>query len=111
MIEGERGRLKMSDYLTNMWRSIFALSPQDLLPAVYLATNRLAPDAEGIDTVCVIIGGGIVGVVVAVGGVGGVVDNDVGDVDADIVLVVADGISFILWYMVILLMPLLQEWS
>lgn len=29
-----------------MWGSILALSPQDLLPSVYLATNRIAPDFE-----------------------------------------------------------------
>eukprot|EP00898_Chlorokybus_atmophyticus_P005360 jgi/Chlat1/5825/Chrsp4S06177 len=45
-IEQIRGRLKISDILTNMFRSLLALSPDDVLPAVYLTINKVAPDFE-----------------------------------------------------------------
>ncbi|KAF5180932.1 Dna ligase [Thalictrum thalictroides] len=44
LVEGERGKLKATGILCNMFRSLLALSPQDVLPAVYLCTNKIAPD-------------------------------------------------------------------
>lgn len=42
-------KLKIGDLLTNMFRSLLALSPEDLRAAVYLTVNKLAPDYEGVD--------------------------------------------------------------
>jgi hypothetical protein len=38
-----------SDVLVNCFRSVLALSPDDLVPAAYLATGRVAPDYEGVE--------------------------------------------------------------
>ncbi len=35
------GRLEITEFMTNLFRSTIALSPQDLLPAIYLAINRV----------------------------------------------------------------------
>ncbi|CAI5472077.1 unnamed protein product [Closterium sp. Yama58-4] len=56
-VERESGRIKTSDILTNTFRSLLALSPNDLLPAVYLCTNRIAPDFVDAD---LNVGGGTV---------------------------------------------------
>jgi DNA ligase-1 len=42
-------RLKIADALCNCFRSILALNPEDLLPALYLFTGRVAPDWEGVE--------------------------------------------------------------
>ncbi|KAH7373787.1 hypothetical protein KP509_17G075000 [Ceratopteris richardii] len=49
LVEQERGRLKTSDMLCNMFRSLLALSPDAVLPAIYLSTNQIAPDYENVD--------------------------------------------------------------
>lgn len=49
LIEQESGRLKTSDMLCNMFRSLVMLSPEAVLPTVYLVTNRIAPDYENMD--------------------------------------------------------------
>lgn len=49
LIEKERGRLKMGLALCNMFRSILALCPEDMLPAVYLTTGKLAPAHENLE--------------------------------------------------------------
>ncbi|KAL2645294.1 hypothetical protein R1flu_012881 [Riccia fluitans] len=67
LVEQESGRLRTADMLCNMFRSLLALSPDDVLPAVYLTTNRLAPDFESVD---LNIGGSTVST--AVGEVAGV---------------------------------------
>ncbi|BBN03501.1 DNA ligase 1 [Marchantia polymorpha subsp. ruderalis] len=67
LVEQESGRLRTADMLCNMFRSLLALSPDAVLPAVYLTTNRLAPDFESVD---LNIGGSIVST--AVGEVAGV---------------------------------------
>eukprot|EP00698_Gefionella_okellyi_P001191 TRINITY_DN11113_c0_g1_i2.p1 TRINITY_DN11113_c0_g1~~TRINITY_DN11113_c0_g1_i2.p1 ORF type:complete len:424 (+),score=110.73 TRINITY_DN11113_c0_g1_i2:96-1274(+) len=46
-IEKISSRLKITALLCNMFRSIISLSPDDLLPAVYLCTNRLSAAYEG----------------------------------------------------------------
>jgi len=42
-------RLTKADVLVNMFRSLMALAPDDVLPAVYLSSNKLASSFEGID--------------------------------------------------------------
>ncbi|XP_047153019.1 DNA ligase 6 isoform X1 [Vigna umbellata] len=46
LLEGERGKIKATSLLCNMFRSLLALSPADVLPAVYLCTNKIAADHE-----------------------------------------------------------------
>ncbi|XP_058179312.1 DNA ligase 6 isoform X2 [Rhododendron vialii] len=46
LVEGEKGKIKATSMLCNMFRSLLALSPEDVLPAVYLCTNKIAPDHE-----------------------------------------------------------------
>ncbi|CAJ1842765.1 unnamed protein product [Sphenostylis stenocarpa] len=46
LLEGERGKIKATSLLCNMFRSLLALSPADVLPAVYLCINKIAPDHE-----------------------------------------------------------------
>ncbi|XP_055522822.1 DNA ligase 1 isoform X2 [Wyeomyia smithii] len=49
IIEGTSGRLKMTEFLSNYFRSVIVLSPQDLLASVYLSLNQLAPAYEGVE--------------------------------------------------------------
>ncbi|XP_026463969.1 DNA ligase 1 isoform X2 [Ctenocephalides felis] len=49
MIEQTNGRLKMIEILSNFLRSVIALSPNDLLPCIYLCLNQLAPAFEGVE--------------------------------------------------------------
>ncbi|KAJ4959815.1 hypothetical protein NE237_019725 [Protea cynaroides] len=46
LVEGERGKIKASGMLCNMFRSLLALSPEDVLPAIYLCTNKIGADHE-----------------------------------------------------------------
>lgn len=48
-IEGISGRLKIIEILANYFRSVIVLSPEDLLPSVYMCLNKLAPAYEGIE--------------------------------------------------------------
>ncbi|EOA33487.1 hypothetical protein CARUB_v10019664mg [Capsella rubella] len=48
-VEGEKGKIKAMSMLCNMFRSLVALSPEDVLPAVYLCTNKIAADHENIE--------------------------------------------------------------
>ncbi|PSN34014.1 DNA ligase 1 [Blattella germanica] len=48
-IEAVSARLKMIEILANYFRSVIVLSPDDLLPSVYLCLNKLAPAYEGIE--------------------------------------------------------------
>lgn len=48
-IEGISGRLKIIEILANYFRSVIILSPEDLLPSVYLCLNKLGPAYEGIE--------------------------------------------------------------
>ncbi|XP_077243975.1 DNA ligase 6-like isoform X2 [Tasmannia lanceolata] len=49
LLEQERGKIKATGMLCNMFRSLLALSPQDVLPAVYLCTNKIAADHENME--------------------------------------------------------------
>merc|ERR1719242_1996850 len=46
-IEATSGRLKTIEILSNYFRSVLVLSPDDLLASVYMCLNRLAPAYEG----------------------------------------------------------------
>mmetsp|Transcript_12905 Transcript_12905/g.21082 ORF Transcript_12905/g.21082 Transcript_12905/m.21082 type:complete len:871 (-) Transcript_12905:497-3109(-) len=48
-IEATTKRLEIIETLANCFRTIIAVSPKDLLPAMYLAANRIAPAHEGIE--------------------------------------------------------------
>nr|XP_033321684.1 DNA ligase 1 isoform X1 [Megalopta genalis] len=49
LIEDTSARLKIIEILSNYFRSVIALSPNDLLPSLYLCLNQLAPAYEGIE--------------------------------------------------------------
>ncbi|XP_008787626.2 DNA ligase 6 isoform X2 [Phoenix dactylifera] len=49
LVEREKGKIKTTAMLCNMFRSLLALSPDDVLPAVYLCTNRIAADHENME--------------------------------------------------------------
>ena len=49
VIDNEKGRYLLRRAVSNMFRSILRLSPDDTLPAVYLATGRIAPAHQGIE--------------------------------------------------------------
>lgn len=42
-------RLKMIEILSNFFRSVMVLTPEDMLPSVYLCLNKIAPAYEGIE--------------------------------------------------------------
>lgn len=42
-------RLKIIEILSNFFRSVIILSPNELLPCVYLCLNKLAPAYEGVE--------------------------------------------------------------
>lgn len=48
-IENVSARLKMIEILSNYFRSVMILTPEDLLPSVYLCLNKLAPAYEGME--------------------------------------------------------------
>ncbi|XP_011498498.1 PREDICTED: DNA ligase 1 [Ceratosolen solmsi marchali] len=49
LIEGISARLKIIEILSNYFRSVIVLSPNDLLASVYLCLNQLAPAYEGLE--------------------------------------------------------------
>ncbi|XP_029441067.1 DNA ligase 1 [Rhinatrema bivittatum] len=48
-IEEESARLKNIETLSNFLRSVIVLSPDDLLPCIYLCLNQLGPAYEGLE--------------------------------------------------------------
>ncbi|KAK4416448.1 DNA ligase 6 [Sesamum alatum] len=46
LVEEEKGKLKATSMLCNMFRSLLVLSPEDVLATVYLCTNKIAPEHE-----------------------------------------------------------------
>ncbi|XP_021737417.1 DNA ligase 6-like isoform X2 [Chenopodium quinoa] len=49
IVEGEKGKIKATSMLSNMFRSLLVLSPEDVLPAIYLCTNKIAADHENME--------------------------------------------------------------
>ncbi|XP_064543098.1 DNA ligase 1 [Drosophila montana] len=49
VIEETSGRIKMIDILSNFFCSVMLVSPEDLVPCVYLSINQLAPAYEGLE--------------------------------------------------------------
>ncbi|KAD4888374.1 hypothetical protein E3N88_20447 [Mikania micrantha] len=49
LLEDEKGKIRATSMLCNMFRSLLILSPEDVLPAVYLCTNKIAPDHENME--------------------------------------------------------------
>ncbi|KAL6845272.1 hypothetical protein ACP4OV_024767 [Aristida adscensionis] len=49
LVEGEKGKIKTTAILCNMFRSLLALSPDDVLPAVYLCANKISPEHENVE--------------------------------------------------------------
>lgn len=48
-IAEESSRLAITNLLASAFRAILATTPEDLLPVLYLCTNRVAPAHEGIE--------------------------------------------------------------
>lgn len=48
-IENISARLKIIEILSNYFRSVIVLTPEDLLPSVYLCLNKIAPAYEGLE--------------------------------------------------------------
>lgn len=48
-IDSISARLKMVEVLRNFFRSVMVLSPDDMVLAVYLCLNKLAPDYQGVE--------------------------------------------------------------
>lgn len=64
-IAGTTKRLEIISCLTAAFRAILSSTPGDLLPAVYLCTNRVAPAHTGLelgvgDAILIKVGGGVV---------------------------------------------------
>lgn len=49
-IEKVSKRLEMIEILSNYLYTVMELTPEDVLPSIYLCLNKLAPDYEGIET-------------------------------------------------------------
>ncbi|KAL6223528.1 hypothetical protein ACLB2K_006913 [Fragaria x ananassa] len=49
LLENEKGKIKATSMLCNMFRSLLALSPDDVLPSVYLCTNKIAADHKNVE--------------------------------------------------------------
>lgn len=49
LVEAEKGKIKATSMLCNMFRSLLSLSPCDVLAAVYLCTNKIAADHENME--------------------------------------------------------------
>ncbi|KAI5016719.1 hypothetical protein ZWY2020_006570 [Hordeum vulgare] len=47
LISNESGRIVITEILSNVFRTIIATTPEDLLATVYLSANRIAPPHEG----------------------------------------------------------------
>jgi len=48
-IEATSGRLKTIEILSNYFRTVMQVTPEDLLPSVYMTLGRLAPAWEGVE--------------------------------------------------------------
>jgi DNA ligase 1 len=48
-VEAIQGRLEIQAILTDVFRKVIATTPADLVPAIYLCVNKLAPAHEGVE--------------------------------------------------------------
>lgn len=48
-VSENRGRLRMIDIMSDLYRSIIVLTPDDLLKTIYLSLNKVAPAFDGIE--------------------------------------------------------------
>lgn len=49
LIDKETGRIVITDIVCNMLRTVMYTTPEDLVPVIYLAANRIAPAHEGLE--------------------------------------------------------------
>ncbi|TKY67157.1 DNA ligase 1 [Spatholobus suberectus] len=49
MISQETGRIVITDIVCNLLRTVMHVTPEDLVPVVYLSANRIAPAHEGLE--------------------------------------------------------------
>ncbi|KAM0946716.1 putative DNA ligase (ATP) [Dioscorea sansibarensis] len=49
LVSNESGRIAITDIICNVFRTVMATTPGDLLPTVYLSANKIAPPHEGIE--------------------------------------------------------------
>ncbi|ONK72742.1 uncharacterized protein A4U43_C04F22700 [Asparagus officinalis] len=49
LISNESGRIVITEILANVFRTVIATTPGDLLATVYLSANRIAPPHEGLE--------------------------------------------------------------
>lgn len=49
LISNESGRIAIADILTNVFRTVIATTPVDLVSVVYLSANKIAPPHEGLE--------------------------------------------------------------
>ena len=49
LISNESGRIAIADILTNVFRTVIATTPGDLVSVVYLSANKIAPPHEGLE--------------------------------------------------------------
>lgn len=49
LISNESGRIAIADILTNVFRTVIATTPGDLVATVYLSANKIAPPHEGLE--------------------------------------------------------------
>ncbi|XP_048444711.1 DNA ligase 1-like [Pyrus x bretschneideri] len=49
LLDKETGRIVITDIVCNMLRTVMYTTPEDLVPMIYLAANRIAPAIEAIE--------------------------------------------------------------
>ena len=49
LVEGTSSRLKIIEIMSDLYRSVIALTPDDLIKTVYLSLNKVAPAFEGVE--------------------------------------------------------------
>ncbi|KAL5565806.1 hypothetical protein UlMin_028970 [Ulmus minor] len=49
LIANETGRIVITDIVCNMLRTVMDMTPEDLVPVIYLSANRIAPAHEGLE--------------------------------------------------------------
>lgn len=49
LVSNESGRIVITDIVSNMLRTVMHITPEDLLPVVYLSANKIAPPYKGVE--------------------------------------------------------------